>query len=199
MKKELTKNTIPMALFSGIMNPVAVAYLMVSHLKQIYRKGYLIEPRNVEADKCESVADHCFGLLALITFIMTSYKIELDWQRVMLMAIIHEFGEVYAGDITPKDGVSGEEKYALERISVRLILNEFPGGDELIEIWEEYEAQLTPESRFVRQLDKLEMGLQSCIYHRQYGMPNEDFVKDVESSLSDPILVNIFRSILHSA
>lgn len=199
MNVELTKNTIPMASFSGMSNHVAVAYLMVSHLKQVYRKGYLIEPRNISPDKCESVADHCFGLLALISLIMTAYKIELDWQRVMLMAIVHEFGEVYAGDMTPKDGVSKEEKYALERISVRLILNEFPGGDELIDIWEEHEAQLTPESRFVRQLDLIEMGLQSCVYHRQYGMPNDDFIKTVESSLTDPILVNIFRSILHPA
>jgi len=199
MKNILTKNIVPKHLFSGMMNPVAVAYLIINHLKQLYRKGFLIEPRNIEPEKCESVADHCFGLLALISFIMTGYKIELDWQKVMLMAIIHEFGEVYAGDITPKDGVSGEEKYALERISVRLILNEFPGGDELIDIWEEHEAQLTPESRFVRQLDIIEMGLQSCIYHRQYGMPNEDFIQTVESSLTDPILVNIFNSILHPA
>ena len=199
MNNILTKNIVPKHLFSGMMNPVAVAYLIINHLKQLYRKGFLIEPRNIEPEKCESVADHCFGLVVLISLIMTAYKIALDWQKVMLMAIIHEFGEVYAGDMTPEDGVSKDDKSALERASVHLILDGFPGGDELIEIWEEYEAQLTPESRFVKQLDKLEMGLQSCIYHRQYGMPNDDFVKDVESSLTDPVLVNIFRSILHPA
>jgi len=122
MEKNPAKNSIPISFFRGVENPVAIAYLLINHLKQLFRKGYLVEPRNIKLEKCESVADHCFGVVMLISLMMTSYPIKLNWQKVLLMAIIHEFGEVYSGDIGPKDGVSKEEKYVKYPIFRQVVL-----------------------------------------------------------------------------
>lgn len=198
MENNPAKNSIPISFFRGVSNPIAIAYLLINHLKQLYRKGYLVEPRNIKLEKCESVADHCFGVVMLISLIMTLYPIKLNWQKVLLMAIIHEFGEVFSGDIGPKDGVSKEEKYRREKEGINLILSDFPEGQVLIDLWEEYVAQITPESQFVKQIDRLETGLQSCVYNRQYGMPNQDFIDDVLSHLNDPLLVSVLSSVVYS-
>ena len=52
-------------------------------------------------------------------------------------------------------------------------------GIEASAIFAEYEAQETPESRFVRYLDKLDMSLQAEIYEAQ-NLDLSEFKKDVE-------------------
>ena len=42
-------------------------------------------------------------------------------------------------------------------------------------IWEEYEAGSTPEARLVRQVDRMEMGLQAAVYEREGATGLEGF------------------------
>ncbi len=84
----------------------------------------------------------------------------LNRQRVIEMCIIHDIAEVRIGDITPHDGISSEEKSQLE-----LQAFESMGlTEKSLELFKEYEAQTTKESRFVRFVDKLDMALQAEIY-----------------------------------
>lgn len=50
--------------------------------------------------------------------------------------------------------------------SLKSTLNNSPIGAHIQALWEEYEAQATPESRLVRDLDKLEMVVQAFEYER---------------------------------
>lgn len=101
------------------------------------------------------------------------------------MALLHDIGEVYAGDITPHDGLAEHSKRTAERESVTRILDSLPAGEEYLQIWEEFEAGETPEARFVRQVDKLEMGLQARIYAEQGYSDLEQFYSSAIQALSD--------------
>ncbi|MFY0583316.1 HD domain-containing protein [Cystobacter fuscus] len=59
-------------------------------------------------------------------------------------------GEARAGDITPHDGVSREEKQRLEREAVQRIFSALPRGADYLALWEEYEQGTSFEARLVR-------------------------------------------------
>lgn len=167
--------------------PVMAAYFELCHLKQLYRQGWL--RRGVPKERCESVAEHSFGVAVLALWLANSVEAKLDVCKVMQMALLHDFGEVYAGDIIPADAVSAEEKNRLEAEAVRTIFTRLPEGAAYIAIWEEYEAGQTAEARFVRQIDRLEMALQASVYRRQGMLGMEEFFETTRRALSDPALL----------
>ncbi len=162
-------------------------YLRILALKRLYRQGWL--KRDVPEPVCESVADHTFGtaILALLTAGRPPFQ-DTDPGKACRMALAHELGEVYAGDITPVDGISKEEKYRLERESLLRVLAGAPGARELRDLWEEFEEGESPEARLVRRLDRLEMGLQAAVY-RAEGFPRmEEFLDSARKAVGEGLL-----------
>jgi len=172
---------------------LAKAYLELNHLKQLYRQGWL--QRGVPAERCESVAEHTFGVAALALLLAQACFPALDRDRLLRMAVLHEFGEIRAGDLTPQDGVPAEEKRRREAASVGEVLADLPGGDELIRLWEEYASGATPEARFLREVDRLEMGLQAVVYESQGLADLAEFHETVDRALSTPELRALFREL----
>lgn len=160
-------------------------------LKRLFRQGWL--KRGVEEAECESVADHSFGVAMLALLAPLPGGHQLDRGRAALLALVHELGEVYAGDITPVDGVTKEEKAALERVSVERVLSGHPEADAISALWEEFETEASPEARFVRQLDRLEMGIQAAVY-RAEGRPRmEEFLESADRSVREDGLRELLR------
>ena len=123
-------------------------------LKEVVRAGWV----RAGVQNPESVAAHSWGMAMLATQMCPE---ELDLKRVLELCILHDIAEVKVGDITPHDNVSVEEKHRLESEAIDSM------GINAKEIFAEYEAQKTPESQFVRYLDKLDMALQAEIYEAQ--------------------------------
>lgn len=170
------------------------AQLQVMELKRLYRQGWL--KRGIEPGHSESVADHSFGTAMLALLLAGRKPFEhLDRDRAMRIALVHELGEVYAGDITPVDGVSAEDKHERERASLERVLGALDGADELTALWQEFEDGSSAEARFVRELDRLEMGLQAAAYASEGSVRMEEFFDSARRAVQDPAL----RTILESA
>ncbi|NIW00357.1 HD domain-containing protein, partial [Candidatus Saccharibacteria bacterium] len=120
----------------------------INHLKQIYRKGWL---KKIPSEYGESVADHTFGVAMMAWLIATEFFPELDHHKVLRLALIHDIAEVYAGDITPGDGISAEKKQKIEREAVKEIFSKLPNGEHYVALWEEFELEQSPEAKFVKQ------------------------------------------------
>lgn len=170
----------------GAPSPEALlrAYLRVLALKGLYRQGWL--KRGVPEERCESVADHSFGTAVLALFLAGREPFrDADPGRTCRMALAHELGEVYAGDITPVDGISKEEKYRMERESLLRVLEGAPGAGEILALWEEFEEGASPEARLLRRLDRLEMGIQAAVY-RAEGFPRmEEFLESARKAAGE--------------
>ena len=162
------------------------AWFEIVHLKQLFRKGWL--ERGVEPERCETVAEHTFGNAILCVLLLERHP-ELNAERVLRLALIHDLGEAYVGDITPRDAVPAEEKRRLESAAMRKILGKIAGGDRLIGAWEEYEAQSTAEARFVKQIDRLEFALQASVYEHQGKVDASEFLDRVQAALTSPELL----------
>jgi putative hydrolase of HD superfamily len=172
--------------------PLITAYFELCHLKQLYRQGWL--RRGVPSERCESIAEHSFGV-ALLALWLAHATPDLDVDKAVCMALLHDLGEVYAGDIIPSDGVSEAEKHRLEAEAVNRILYRLAGGRGFIDLWDVFEAGLTPEARFVRQIDRLEMGLQAAVYQRQGLIAGDEFFASARQALTDPKLAALLDEI----
>ena len=91
------------------------------------------------------------------------------------MALIHDMAESLVGDITPVDGVSKIEKCRRETETMDYLCKGLLGGVDggvqgkhIREIWQEYEDGETLESKFVHDVDKMELLLQMMEYERTH-------------------------------
>lgn len=165
---------------------VLKVYMELNHLKQLYRQGWL--HRGVPAERCESVAEHCFGVATLALLLADAHFPDLDRDKLLRMALLHELGEIYAGDLTPADRVPVDEKHRREADSVSRVLGGVPEGQKYLESWREYAEGESAEARFVREVDRLEMGLQALVYERQGFAELSEFYESVDQAVSLPEL-----------
>ena len=150
----------------NINNDLISFFYQFNHLKNIYRQGWLKGLLDVETiNDVESIADHSWSVAMLAISVIEKYRLEYDITKCMKLAIVHEIGEVYAGDFTPRDNVSKDKKHELEKDAVKRILSSVSFENDFYEVWEEFEKQETKESIFIKQLDKLECMMQASCYN----------------------------------
>jgi putative hydrolase of HD superfamily len=111
------------------------------------------------------------------------YFPQLDQLKVLHMALLHDFGEIYAGDITPADNITASEKYKCEWSAVQQIFGALANGQYFIDLWLEYEQGKSAESQLVRQLDRLEMALQANIYERRGWLDPQAFYHSAQQAM----------------
>jgi putative hydrolase of HD superfamily len=137
-----------------------------ANLKRTRRAGWL--RRGVPADACESVADHTFGVALLALLLPREAAGDVDRDRCVRLAIVHDLAESIVGDITPHDRIDPAEKHRREAAAIRelaaMLGDDGGGGGELLALWQEFEAGETPEARLVRELDVIEMAAQARRY-----------------------------------
>ena len=161
-------------------SPLVAVYYELVRLKQLCRRGWL--RRGIPKERCESVAEHSFGVALLAYLVAEEHFPELDLSKVLRLALLHDLGEIDAGDLTPADNVGPREKHRRERQSVVRVLGQMPQGAQYIALWEEYERQESPEARFVRQIDRLEMALQASAYEHREAVDLAEFYASAASS-----------------
>ena len=188
-----TKAPPPRAQRSETASPIIQAYFEFVHLKQLYRQGWLL--RGIPAERCESVAEHSFGVAVIAMLLADAHFPDLDGRKVLRMALLHDFGEIYAGDIVPGAGITPEEKHQLEKESVTQVLGGLPHGQEYLALWEEFERGTSPEARFIRQIDKLEMALQASVYEHQNLGDLADFYRSAGAAISSPTLKTLLTEL----
>ncbi len=185
------KATNPAEQLDSETDPLLQAYFELNHLKQLYRQGWL--KRGIPKDRCESVAEHSFAVAVLALWLAKNHYSHLDVEKLVCMALLHDLGEVYAGDIVPSDSIDAVEKQQLERESVRCIVEKIPGSEDLSQLWEEFEAGETPEALLIKQLDRLEMGLQAAIYRAQGLGDLQEFSLSARQALQDKPLIELLK------
>lgn len=123
-------------------------------LKDILRTGWI--RRNVDEKYLESDAMHIMQMMAFASAYFTIFKPDdLDYNKVMEMILIHEVGEVLAGDI-PEGDLLHNSKHEIEAKGVRETFSKLDSGEYFINLWEEFESKSSSEAMFVYELDKFD-------------------------------------------
>ena len=109
----------------------------------------------------ESTAEHSFRLALLALTLIDEFP-ELDAKKVLSMCLIHDLGELYAGDIpaiSNTDPLAKSKQEYLDICRIFQLLPE-PKRSEFLSLWNEYNNCSTPEAHLVKALDKAETILQ---------------------------------------
>ncbi|MBN1503032.1 HD domain-containing protein [Candidatus Woesearchaeota archaeon] len=166
----------------------------VNKLKLLKRRGWLI----AGIKDAESVAEHSFRTAVMVMFLAPE---DLDREKMIKMALLHELGEIDAGDITPHDNMSLDKKFKLEERTIKKLSNLLTeaNSEELKSLWYEYEKQETEESKYVKQVDILEMMFQALEYEKTQGYNiNKEkwtFWKYAEDKITQPELKEIYEEL----
>ncbi|KPJ73236.1 hypothetical protein AMJ48_02105 [Parcubacteria bacterium DG_74_1] len=160
----------------------------VGKLKKMPRRGWVL--RGIKNP--ETIAAHSFRM-SIMAWLLGK-KRRLNVNKVIKISLIHDICEVYAGDTTPYHQLHPRnkkerrkltqkwprfskkekekffsEKYKKEHTALKkLIFKLAPTTKKEIEsLWLDYERGLTPEGRFVRQVDRVENLLQALEYYKK--------------------------------
>jgi len=131
--------------------PAIAAFLIdTERLKLVERRACVSN-----LSRRENSAEHSWHLALGLLTLARELHLDIDLPRALTMAIVHDVCEIDAGD-TPAYGPARADQHEAERRCVeRLAGYGLEFGAELRELWLEYEAQETRESRWVKVLDRV--------------------------------------------
>ena len=130
----------------------------IDKIKYIQRKTRLFN-----SDRNENDAEHSWHL-ALMAIVLAGHSNQsIDLLKVIKMLLIHDLVEIDAGDIFLYDTALNHSNTEQELKAAKRIFGLLPleQGQELLSIWEEFEAGKTEESKFARAMDRFEPLLQN--------------------------------------
>lgn len=124
-------------------------------LKSTLRSGYTAQGRP------ESTAEHTWRLCLMVMLFEDAYP-GIDHHRLLKLCVIHDLGEALHGDIPAIYQNPAVDKAIEERRHFLELLTPLPADKQrdLLALWDEYNASVTPEARLAKAFDKLETVLQ---------------------------------------
>jgi putative hydrolases of HD superfamily len=150
--------------------PVPFFHLL-QRLKTTKRAGW----RRFKIEHAESIAEHMYRMSIITMLAPPSLSARINVPHCTKMALVHDMAEALVGDITPVDGVSKTEKSRRESETMDYICQQLIGkvggglsAQSIRDIWQEYEDSETLESKFVHDVDKVELLLQMVEYEREH-------------------------------
>jgi 5'-deoxynucleotidase YfbR-like HD superfamily hydrolase len=128
-----------------------VAFLTdVERLKLVKRKAYVSD-----TSRRENSAEHSWHLSLGLVAVAQELNVKIDLHKALVMALIHDVCEIDAGD-TPAFGPQRPDQHEAElRCIERLAEYDLQFAPSIRELWLEYEAQESVESRWVKVMDRV--------------------------------------------
>jgi putative hydrolase of HD superfamily len=124
-------------------------------LKNTLRSGH------TSTGRPESAAEHTWRLCLMVMLFAPDYP-DINMLRLLKICVIHDLGEALHGDIPAVDQDPAVDKSVEERGHLCELIAPLPADRraEILALWDEYNAAVTPEARLAKAFDKLETVLQ---------------------------------------
>lgn len=123
-------------------------------LKKVIRYDHT----RTEEAHTESDAEHIFGMHCLIDYFLPLEDKAGEWDReqIRLMVQYHELDEIITGDKVSYTKTEADKAYEAAQVepAIKLLPELMQAG--VRSVMQEYQAQQTPEARFVKAIDKIE-------------------------------------------
>lgn len=126
----------------------------VDKMKNVLRQTLLMDKSRQETD-----AEHSwhFALMAMTLFEYAAFP-DVDLNRVIKMALVHDLVEVYAGDTFAYDTAGNETKEKREAEAADKLFSLLPDEQnrEFRLLWEEFDAMQTHDSLYASAIDRFQ-------------------------------------------
>jgi putative hydrolases of HD superfamily len=131
-----------------------LAFLLeADRLKRVRRRTTL-----ADGSRRENSAEHSWHLALFALALAEHAAEEIDVWRVVHMVLVHDLVEIDAGDTFAYDEAGRVDQAERERTAADRIFALLPEKQAASwrAVWDEFEAQRTPEARFARAIDRLQ-------------------------------------------
>jgi putative hydrolase of HD superfamily len=131
-----------------------IAFIMeLDKLKTIYRRAYLA----ADASRREDDAEHSWHVAIMANILQEYSPAFIDINRVIRILLIHDIVEIDAGDVSIYHRTNPQEIAEKEHQAAVRIFGLLPVDQraKMMDLWNEFEASQTPESRFAKAMDRL--------------------------------------------
>ena len=128
--------------------------------------------RTLDAYRFENSAEHSWQG-ALMALVFREYiPEEVNLEKVMSMLLIHDLGEIYAGDTFIFDDAGKSDSYDRELESLKISLDRLPldQQDSFLGLWQEFETGISMEAKYARVLD----ALVPLLNHLEVAQPHDN-------------------------
>jgi putative hydrolase of HD superfamily len=127
-------------------------------LKTILRRTPL-----TDNSRAENSAEHSWHLALAAMTLAEWAPAGVDLRRVLELVVVHDLVEIDAGDTFAYDAAALASKAEREHAAAERIFGLLPldQASAIRALWDEFEAQDTPESRYANALDRLQALLQN--------------------------------------
>lgn len=152
----------------------------IDKLKYIQRKTRLFG-----SDRHENDAEHSWHLAMMALILMEHANTNINLLKVLKMLLIHDIVEIDAGDTflfdTQKNHVNTDE----ELLAANRIFGLLPTDqkEELMTIWQEFEAGESADAKFAKAMDRFEPVLQNHSNDggtwKEFNVPKEKVIEKV--------------------
>lgn len=135
----------------------------IEQLKNVHRKT-----KPVGLDRFENSAEHSWHVSLLALLLKEYSKEQIDIDRVIRMLLIHDLGEIDAGDKIIYSSETSEQKSDEEK-GIKRLFQHLPEktANDYTELWLEFEGGETPDSKYAKAIDRI-----PPILHNIYGNGN---------------------------
>ena len=132
----------------------------IDKMTSILRRTMLIDDSRREND-----AEHSWHI-AVMALLFTEYAAEpVDIGRAVKMCVVHDLIEIYAGDTFAYDAVGNKDKAQREQAAADKLFAMLPKeqGDEIRNLWEEFDEMQTPDAKYAACMDRLQPFLHNTL------------------------------------
>lgn len=150
---------------------------------EIDRKVFI--PDGKTTDRFENDVEHSFNLAMLGWYLSQIYP-NLDKNKIIQFALIHDLVEVYSGDVMAIGRTEEEQhnKDIAEKEALTELQKRWPDFKDMTTMIEKYEEQKLPEAIFVKSLDKIAPLLLQILSEgktwKYHNMSRRDIIKHKE-------------------
>ena len=133
------------------MQPIIDFILEIDRLKGVTRKN-----KPIGLDRYENSAEHSWQIALLATSLLPHAAEPVDGTRVVEMLLVHDLGEIDAGDVLLYADTDWAAQTAAERAGVERLFGLLPPAqrDRFLARWTEFDDEATPEARFAHAVDR---------------------------------------------
>jgi putative hydrolases of HD superfamily len=124
----------------------------IDRLKSVLRRTPLLY-----ADRRENSAEHSWHVAMMATVLVAYADEPVEIGRVVRMLLVHDIVEIDAGDTFSYDVAAQLDQPEREQRAAARIFGLLPPAQaqELLGLWQEFDAANTPEARFANAVDRL--------------------------------------------
>jgi putative hydrolase of HD superfamily len=168
-------------------------FRVFNKLKSVYRITS-VESRN------ESTAEHTWGCLILADYFLSKFNFDLDKLKIYDLLLYHDVVEIEAGDTPLHPDYQRIDKYEKEKKAANVLFKKLPSplNKKFIDLFFEFEEQKTPEAKFAKAIDAMEVIIHQLDYKEDWKGWSEKFLLDQKLKFFEdfPELKTVFFDLL---